>query len=52
MFSFSDLCIDNTGAGEFIAIAKNFSHVIILDIPKLKTNEDSSRRFILLVIIF
>lgn len=49
-FSFSELCEQPLAAADYIEIAKNFSTVIISDIPKIKSgHRDVAMRFTLLV---
>jgi cell division protein ZapE len=49
-FSFDDLCANNLGAGDYLAIARQFHTVVLDDIPKLTPgNHNEARRFINLI---
>ena len=53
LFNFEELCEDTLGASDFIAIARNFTHIIVRNVPIINSNDrNATRRFILLVIIF
>ena len=50
MFSFSDLCLTESGAADYRAIAEKFKVVVLTDVPVMTlANHNSSRRFITLI---
>lgn len=50
VFDFKELCEETLGASDFIAIARNFRHIIVQNIPVINSNDrNATRRFILLV---
>jgi cell division protein ZapE len=52
-FNFNDLCADNLGAEDYIAIAKKCNFVAIENIPNFNDdNDNQQRRFITLIDIF
>jgi cell division protein ZapE len=49
-FTFSDLCEQPLGPSDYLAIAAQFSTLILKDIPKMdEEKKDSARRFVTLV---
>ena len=49
-FSFSELCEQPLGAADYIEIAREFSTIIIFDIPKLsKEKRNEAKRFVTLI---
>ncbi|MGH7082286.1 MAG: cell division protein ZapE, partial [Acetobacteraceae bacterium] len=49
-FSFSELCEQPLGPGDYLALATHFSTLVLDDIPKLEAGEfDAARRFITLI---
>ena len=49
-FSFSDLCEQTLGPSDYLAIAAQFSTVILEDIPQMtEEKKDSARRFVTLI---
>ena len=49
-FSFNDLCMQPMGANDYLEIAKNFSTIIVENIPTLDSEErDAARRFVVLI---
>jgi cell division protein ZapE len=49
-FSFSDLCEQPLGSSDYLAIAAQFSTVILKDIPQMtEEKKDSARRFVTLI---
>jgi cell division protein ZapE len=49
-FSFNDLCMQPMGANDYLEIAKNFSTIIVENIPTLVSEErDAARRFVVLI---
>jgi len=49
-FSFHDLCSNNLGAGDYLALATQFHTVVMDDIPRLTpANHNEARRFINLI---
>ncbi len=49
-FSFSELCAQPLGPGDYLALATHFSTLVLDDIPKLEAGEfDAARRFITLI---
>jgi len=49
-FSFNDICMQPMGANDYLEIAKNFSTIIIENIPTLASEErDAARRFVVLI---
>jgi cell division protein ZapE len=49
-FSFSDLCEQPLGPSDYLAIAAQFSTVILKDIPRMtEEKKDSARRFVTLI---
>lgn len=52
-FTFDDLCNNNLGAADYIALADRFSYIIIADIPILDSSERNKiRRFITMLDVF
>ncbi|MBH68501.1 MAG: cell division protein ZapE [Rhodospirillaceae bacterium] len=50
IFSFSDLCNQPLGAGDFLAIAERYRTIIISDVPILTdTQRDAARRFMVMI---
>jgi cell division protein ZapE len=49
-FTFTEICAGNFGAGDYIALSKHFSVIIITHIPQLKAeNHNEALRFITLI---
>lgn len=49
-FTFAELCEDNRGSSDYMAIAENFQTIIIRNVPVLSMERrDLLRRFILLI---
>ena len=49
-FSFADLCEQALGPSDYLAVAAQFSTVILQDIPQMtEEKKDSARRFVTLV---
>jgi cell division protein ZapE len=49
-FHFADLCAENLGAGDYLAIATHFHTVVLDDVPRLTPdNHNEARRFINLI---
>ena len=50
MFSFKELCEDNRGSTDYMAVAQNFKTIFLRGVPVLSSERrDFLRRFILLI---
>ena len=50
MFTFTEICDSTFGASDYIALGRNYSTIIVKNIPKINLdNKSAARRLILLI---